>query len=85
MLDHKECVLNVVTAVEAVIMQFQMIFISVSKCNVCKFVSRVQPVTVCSAVYCTICILFMFVSDIIVNHIVFAFSMTGQFGYIGAL
>lgn len=38
---------------------------------------RVQPIIARRQMLCTICILFIFVSDMIGNYIVFAYSMTG--------
>ena len=42
------------------------------------FVSSVHPVIVLSAVFCIVCNLFVLVSDIIGDHIVFAYSSMGR-------
>ena len=49
----------------------------VSACKCLMFVSSVQPVIVLSAVFCTICSLLVFVSAMIGDHIVFAYSSMG--------
>ena len=50
----------------------------VSACRCCMFVSCVQPVIVLSTVFCTICSLFVFVCEMIGDHIVFAYSSIGS-------
>ena len=78
---HEECVLDDVSAVEAVMHVVSegllISSISVSEWRCCKFVFRVQPIIARRQMLCTICILFIFVSDMIGNYIVFAYSMTG--------
>ena len=46
----------------------------VSSCRCCVLVSRVHPVVIRSAVFCAICSLFVFVSDIIGDQIVLPYS-----------
>ena len=41
-----------------------------SSCKCCVFVSVVHPVAILSAVFCVICNLLMFVSDVIDDHMV---------------
>ena len=45
----------------------------VSSCRCCMLVSRVHPVVMRIAVFCTVCSLSMFVSDIIGDQIVLSF------------
>ena len=42
------------------------------------WVSSVQPVMALRALFCTVCNLEMFVSDVMGDHIVFAYSMRGR-------
>ena len=37
----------------------------ISSCRCCRLVSRVHPVVIPSPLFCTVCSLFVFVSDII--------------------
>ena len=46
----------------------------VSSCRCCVFVSRVHPVVIRSAVFCTVCSLFVLVSDRIGDQIVLPYS-----------
>ena len=46
----------------------------VSSCRCCVCVSHVQPVVMHSAIFCMVCSLFVFVSDIIGDHIVLPYS-----------
>ena len=48
-----------------------------SSCRCCVFVSVVHPVTVLSAMFCVICSLLMFVSDVIGDHMVETYSSMG--------
>ena len=48
--------------------------ILVSSCRCCVLVSRVHPVVIRSAVFSTVCSLFVFVSDIIGDQVVFPYS-----------
>ena len=50
----------------------------VSVCRCCAFVSWVHPVIVLSAVFCIVCSFFVFVSEIVGAHIVFAYSSIGR-------
>ena len=50
---------------------------SVSSCRCCMLVSRVHPVIVLSAWFCVVCSLVMFVSDVMGDHIVLAYSRMG--------
>ena len=52
--------------------------IEVSVCRCLMLVSCVQPVIVRSAVFCTICSLFVFVDERMGDHIVFEYSSTGR-------
>ena len=44
--------------------------VCVSSCRCCVFVSVVHPVAILSAMFCVICSLLMFVSDVSGNHMV---------------
>ena len=46
----------------------------VSSCRCCVLVSHVHPVGIRRAVFCTVCSLFVFVSDIIGDQIVLPYS-----------
>lgn len=50
----------------------------VSSCRCCVLVSLVQPVMILRAWFCIICSLFVFVSEMIGDHMVFAYSMMGR-------
>ena len=52
--------------------------IFVSLCRCAEFVSRVHPVIVLSALFCIVCSFLMFVSEVMGDQIVFAYSMTGR-------
>ena len=51
---------------------------SVSSCRCCVLVSRVHPVIVLSAWFCTVCSFVMLVLDVIGDHIVLAYSIIGR-------
>ena len=46
----------------------------VSSCRSCVLMSRVHPAVIRSAVFCTVCSFFVFVSDIIDDQIVLPYS-----------
>ena len=52
--------------------------ILVSACRCLVFVSCVQPVIVLSAMFCAVCNLLVFVSAMIGDHVVFAYSSMGR-------
>lgn len=51
---------------------------SVSSCRCCMLVSRVQPVAMRNAVFCTVCSLWMLVVDAMGDHMVEAYSSMGR-------
>ena len=52
--------------------------VSVSAWRCSWFVSAVHPVITLKAVFCIVCSLFMFVSDVLSDHTVFAYSSVGS-------
>ena len=52
--------------------------ILVSLCRCAVLVSRVHPVIVRRALFCTVCSFLMLVSDVMGDQIVLAYSMTGR-------
>ena len=48
--------------------------ILVSSCRCCVLVSRVHPVVLRSAVFCTVCSLFVFVSDMVGDQVELPYS-----------
>lgn len=50
----------------------------VSSCRCCVFVSLVQPVAMRRAVFCIVCRCLVFVLEMIVLHVVFAYSNMGR-------
>ena len=45
-----------------------------SSCKCCMLVSLVHPVAECGAVFCADCSVFVFVSDMMANHMVLPYS-----------
>ena len=53
------------------------LYVCVSSCRCCVFVSVVHPVAILSTVFCVLCNLLMFVSDASGDHMVEAYSSMG--------